>query len=112
MPFFNFPGIGVVHVRMSKTPRRREKFMGLRWPATRKELYAAGYERALTIPPRPCKCCGKTIHFWRTPDKALMPVEISAENDNELLCHFNTCPHADEFRRAAATKPKQRELFS
>lgn len=112
MPFFNLPGMGVVHMRMAKQPRRREKFMGLRWPATRKELYAAGYVRLMDRPPRPCKRCGRQIQFWRTPDGNTMPIEISKENPDELLCHFATCPNAGEFRKSLEVKPKQGDLFS
>lgn len=82
------------------------------WPATRKDLYAAGYSRAMHIPARPCKRCGVHIEFWNTPDKKLMPLEVSPDNKSELLCHFNTCPHAAEFRKPTEkTRPVQRELF-
>lgn len=82
------------------------------WPATRQELYAAGYVRDFAIPTRPCKRCGKRLEFWRTPvDAQLMPLEES-EKQNVMLCHFATCPHAEEFRKAKIeTKPTQRELF-
>lgn len=79
------------------------------WPATRKELYAAGYSRLMTIAARPCKRCGKRIEFWKTPAGACMPIEPSG---NEMLCHFNTCPHAKEFRKPEhEPRPTQRELF-
>jgi hypothetical protein len=82
------------------------------WPATRNALYAAGYARAFTIPTRPCKRCDVQIEFWHTPDKKLMPLEINPDNKSELLCHFNTCPHAEEFRKPAEKmRPIQKELF-
>jgi hypothetical protein len=87
--------------------------MGLRWPATRQELYAAGYQRELMRPARPCKRCGTRIEFWKTPDRQLMPIEVGKEDSNELYCHFATCPHADEFRKEQGPpRAKQRELFS
>jgi hypothetical protein len=108
MPCFRFQGAIIC---TGKQARRREKFMGLRWPATRNELYAAGYVREMNKPARPCKRCGTRIEFWRTPANQLMPIEVSKENDRELLCHFATCPHADEFRQPLERKPKQRELL-
>lgn len=73
--------------------------MGMKWPATRNELYRAGYQREFEIPTRPCKRCNTSIEFWRTPEGKLMPLEPSPENKNEMLCHYATCPHADEFRK-------------
>lgn len=84
----------------------------LTWPATRKQLYAAGYVRAMQIPARPCKRCNTHIEFWITPAKKLMPLENNPENKDELLCHFNTCPHAEEFRKPdEKQRPIQKELF-
>jgi VRR-NUC domain len=111
MPFIRWGG-GWCHIKVAKRPRRRTKFMGLRWPATRKELYAAGYVREMTMASRPCKRCGIVIQFWRTPDKKLMPIEESKEDANELLCHFNTCPHAEEFRKPQEIKAKQARALS
>ena len=83
----------------------------LTWPLTRKQLYAAGYVREFTIPPRPCRRCGVRIEFWRTPENKLMPIEES-ERADEMLCHFNTCPHAEEFRKPEEKqRPIQKELF-
>lgn len=82
------------------------------WPATRKDLYAAGYSRAMTIAARPCRRCGRRIEFWTTPAGALMPIEENPDNKNELLCHFNSCPHAKEFRKPEhEPRSTQRELF-
>jgi hypothetical protein len=82
------------------------------WPATRKELYAAGYTRAMQIPARACKRCDVRIEFWHTPENKLMPIEVNPDNENQLLCHFNTCPNAEEFRRPAEkARAVQRELF-
>jgi hypothetical protein len=82
------------------------------WPATRKQLYAAGYARAMHIKARPCRRCGVHLEFWHTPKNSLMPLEINPENKKELLCHFNTCPHAEEFRKPEEkARPIQRELF-
>lgn len=83
------------------------------WPATRNALYKAGYSRAMHISPRSCKRCGVKIEFWNTPDKKLMPLETNPDNTSELLCHFNTCPHAKEFRKPnEKMRPIQKELFS
>lgn len=93
-----------------KIPQPNEQ--KLTWPATRKQLYAAGYARAMHIPARPCKRCKTRIEFWHTNKHSLMPLEINPENKNELLCHFNTCPHAEEFRKPEEkARPIQRELF-
>jgi hypothetical protein len=84
----------------------------LTWPATRKELYAHGYVRAMHIPSRPCRKCGTRIEFWRTPDNQLMPLEPTQGRDAPLLCHFATCPNAKEFRRPEyKPRPTQKELF-
>lgn len=84
----------------------------LTWPATRKQLYAAGYARAMHIPGRKCKRCDTHIEFWTTPAASLMPLEANPENKNELLCHFNTCPHAEDFRKPEhKARPIQKELF-
>jgi hypothetical protein len=84
------------------------------WPATRKQLYKAGYTRAFHISSRPCKRCSVRIEFWITPEKKLMPLEEHrGEKEITMLCHFNTCPHADEFRKTEEkTRPIQKELFS
>ena len=61
---------------------------------------------------RPCRKCGVRIEFWFTNKSNLMPIETNPENKNELLCHFNTCPHAEEFRKPEEkARPIQRELF-
>ena len=86
--------------------------MSLTWPMTRKELYVAGYARQFNIPPRPCKLCGIRIEFWRTPANKIMPIEENPEHKDEMLCHFNTCPHADKFRKPEEKqRPIQKELF-
>jgi len=91
---------------MSDEPQKLE------WPATRKALYAAGYHRVMIIAARPCKKCGTRIEFWKTPGGKLMPLEDNPENSKELLCHFDTCPHAEEFRKPEQkARPIQRELF-
>jgi hypothetical protein len=93
------------------TPRRR-KNVSPTWPMTRKQLYAAGYNRMMEIPARPCKRCGTRIEFWRTPEDHIMPIEENREHKDEMLCHFSTCPHAAEFRKPEhKARPIQRELF-
>ena len=94
------------------TQSAHDEASAITWPASRKDLYAAGYVRDFTIPPRPCKRCGKRIEFWRTPQANLMPLEESETAANVMLCHFATCPHAEEFRKSKIeTTPTQRELF-
>ena len=105
---------GSVAIVCSSAPRRARKTMPgkITWPATRKDLYGAGYKREITIPARACKRCGQQIQFWRTPGGKLMPLEENPENRDELLCHFYTCPHADEFRKEdLKPRPIQKELF-
>lgn len=69
-----------------------------KFPTTREELVAAGYEFE-----RVTRCTGATcrrlIEFWRTPYGKRMPLDSP-----ELTPHFATCPDVQEFRRKATAK--------
>lgn len=90
--------------------KAKAKNYGMKWPATRKELYAWGYTRDIQKPARKCKRCPAMIELWQTPTKTWMPLEVTKEDKNLLICHFATCPNANEFRRddwkPAATQAK------
>lgn len=121
--WIRMPDGTVMHICYSaprKSPRPSRKQMEknaakLEWPATRKALYAAGYQREMHRPARPCKVCGVRIEFWRTPDGKLMPVELdphSTPDAPRMLCHFATCPGAEKFRKPEhQPRPRQKELF-
>lgn len=71
----------------------------IQFPATSKELEAAGYRYKYG---RPCRRCGVMIEFWVTPARKWAPLErIAEERDGGKLrvSHFSTCPFANEFRR-------------
>ena len=56
------------------------------WPATRKQLYAAGYSRAMQILTRPCKRCQVQIEFWHTPGrKSLMRSGVNPRTNRAAL---------------------------
>ena len=89
---------------------RRRKISS--WPATRSDLDRAGFRLELGMLRRPCKRCGTTIEFWRTPNDQYIPLEPVKDDPNLFLCHFGTCPHANTFRRKEyEPRPTQRELF-
>lgn len=112
--WIRLPDGTVMHVDYFRAARRKRRNVAekLTWPATRKALYAAGYGRAMAIAARPCKRCGKRIEFWKTPAGGLMPLEVNPDKSGEMLCHFETCPHAAEFRKPEhKARPIQKELF-
>jgi hypothetical protein len=87
----------------------------LRFPATRKELWDAGYVKIFAIPVRPCRLCGKQIEFWLTPQHHKMPLETTPnsrdDSPEKMVCHFETCPHGEQFRGRAKQDPHQQGLF-
>lgn len=60
------------------------------WPATREQLWAAGYQWKKT---RPCRMCGRVIELHLTPKQQWMPLD-HAEGKYEP--HFATC---EEYKR-------------
>lgn len=81
-------------------------------PATREAIKQGGYKFEFA---RPCKRCGTHLEFYRTPAKALLPLEAVIVDGVWLMdSHFKTCPFRDEFKKASAApvaKPDQGDLF-
>jgi len=91
--------------------KRGELLGKIKLPATREQLEAAGYREELS---RLCKRCSRQIEFWRTPNGSLAPLEVEIVGGEWLrVSHFETCPFANEFRKATPPpqKSKQGELW-
>lgn len=86
----------------------------MKLPATRSQIKEAGYVFEFA---RPCKRCGVSLEFYRTPAKALSPLEPIVVDRVWLMdSHFKTCPFANEFHKKSAPapapkKPDQGDLF-
>lgn len=82
----------------------------VKFPASREELKKAGYKFEFA---RACKRCNAHLEFYRTPAKALSPMEAVIIDGVWLMdSHFKTCPFRDEFRKSApAIKSTQGDLF-
>ena len=65
------------------------------FPATSQELIHAGWRLTFS---RNCKLCGVPIDFWWT-GKKYAPLERDKEPPHKLRSHFETCPHAAQFRK-------------
>ena len=84
----------------------------MNFPATRAQLDQAGYRFEFA---RRCKRCNSPLEFYRTPTKALAPLEPVLIGGAWLMAsHFARCPFAEEFRKASPAPPaetKQGKLF-
>jgi hypothetical protein len=95
-----------------KTSMKTNEAKTLKFPATLKELRAAGWK---WVTSRECKLCHTPLQFWRTTAGKLMPLEASiVDGAWILLSHWATCVFADKFRKPApkpVTPEIQRGLF-
>jgi hypothetical protein len=87
---------------------------GFGLPATRDQLKEAGYVFEFA---RKCKRCGRALEFYRTPSKAIAPLEGIFFRGVWLMdSHFKTCPFRDFFKKPApvsraTTYPTSGNLF-
>jgi hypothetical protein len=108
--WINVDGLNVHICYSGRRKKKMEPKKPLTWPATRNELYAAGYKKSFKVPVRKCKLCPALLEFWQTPDGKMMPIEV--QYDGKLVSHFATCPEAGSFRRPdLVPKSTQKRLF-
>jgi hypothetical protein len=90
------------------SPAAKRKPAKVTLPATRQALLDAGWNLCYS---RNCRLCHRPIDFWFTPKGRYMPMERDKEPPHLLRSHFETCPHAEKFRREPPAKAAQKGLF-
>lgn len=83
----------------------------MKFPMTREQVKEAGYKYEFS---RACRRCNQHLEFYRTPNKALSPLEpVIIDGVWYMDSHFKTCPYRDEFKKSgtAKKKPDQGDLF-
>ena len=70
------------------------------FPKTEADLKSRGYVRTGL---GTCRACGASIVWWRTPKQKNIPL------DPDFKAHWETCPHADKFRKQAKRESTERK---
>ena len=65
------------------------------FPETRAAMIEAGYSY---ITMKTCPC-GEVFELWKTPNKAMMPMNRMWDENSKAVSHWATCVKAIQFRR-------------
>jgi hypothetical protein len=86
--------------------------VAVKFPATKRQLIAAGYKCHYE---RPCRLCQTHLEFWTAPGGKCVALEtVIVDGEWLQVNHFETCKFAHEFRkekREPAKPQKQKGLF-